>query len=506
MTRIHHDRPEPRQPARKIALGVLPLALLLHGSAGAGSGGPEDTVLEFYTHVAKHQCAAAARLAEGYSPERCKAIHFLKPPQMVKQIASMGDQATVGYRVEYSRTREPDKLSCDEVKQLKLVRRERWIIDWRAADSEIGACAPSVSDAIGMARLDPEPPDLIPPAPPLPAPAAPKATPSPAMTPATVEPAPLPRHPAAVATTASLLRTWSSEDLLGRPGDERIINLPTPDRNPPSQREPKGRLPGVPRQFAESIRRVRLPEGRKLVALTFDLCEQADDRTGYDRQIVNFLRAEGIPATFFASGKWLRSHEDKALQLMADPNFEIGNHGWTHGNLRVLRGQRMLDQIVWTQAEYGRLWDILDRRARTHGLEDAMRVIPRQPPTLRFPYGTCDATALRAANDLGLLAIQWDVVSGDAAPRTTPEVLARTVVGGVRPGSIVVFHANGRGHGTAGALPRIVGSLRAKGYGFTTVSGLLREGEPETADQCYEMRPGDNLYIDAKFGDGTGER
>jgi len=28
-------------------------------------------------------------------------------------------------------------------------------------------------------------------------------------------------------------------------------------------------------------------------------------------------------------------------------------------------------------------------------------------------------------------------------------------------------------------------------------------GEPVTAKECFEIRPGDNLYIDAKFGDGT---
>jgi peptidoglycan/xylan/chitin deacetylase (PgdA/CDA1 family) len=48
---------------------------------------------------------------------------------------------------------------------------------------------------------------------------------------------------------------------------------------------------------------VKLPGGEKLVALTFDLCERADDRTGYDRAIVNYLRAHAIAATFFAGGK-----------------------------------------------------------------------------------------------------------------------------------------------------------------------------------------------------------
>jgi len=302
---------------------------------------------------------------------------------------------------------------------------------------------------------------------------------------------------------ASLLQSWSPDELLGRAGDERVIRLRPPDNKPPSEQEPEGKLPGIEGGLANSIRRIRLPAGKKLVALTFDLCEQADDRTGYDRNIVNFLRDQQIPATFFAGGKWLRSHEDKALQLMADPNFEIGNHGWTHGNLRVLTGRKMLNQIVWTQAEYGRLWNTLARRAKSLGLEAQMQAIPKQPLTLRFPYGTCNTESLRAVNELGLLAVQWDVVSGDAAPHAHPETLTRTVIANVRPGSIVVFHANGRGHGTAEALPGIIAALRNQGFGFVTVSKLLKEGTPETAGLCYEMQPGDNLYIDAKFGEGT---
>ena len=56
------------------------------------------------------------------------------------------------------------------------------------------------------------------------------------------------------------------------------------------------------------IRRVVLPDKRKLIALTFDLCEQPGEVAGYDGAIVDYLRKEHIKATFFAGGKWLRSH------------------------------------------------------------------------------------------------------------------------------------------------------------------------------------------------------
>lgn len=304
-------------------------------------------------------------------------------------------------------------------------------------------------------------------------------------------------------TSNTLLGLWTTEDLRGRPGDERIIRLAQPDLKPPASTSTRGSLPPLEARLAHSIRRVRLPDGKKLVALSFDLCEQSDDITGYDRDIVNFLRDQHIQASFFAGGKWMRSHPDKTLQLMADPNFEIGNHGWTHGNLRVLVGEKMREQIGWTQAEYELLRDKLEQKAKQAGLAELMRQVPAQPATLRFPYGTCSAEALNAVNGLGLSAIQWDVVSGDAAPHIPPRRLAQNVIDSVRPGSIVVFHANGRGHGTAAALPDIVKHLRERGFEFTTVSRLLAAGEPETVKDCYEMRPGDNRYIDAKFGDGT---
>lgn len=303
--------------------------------------------------------------------------------------------------------------------------------------------------------------------------------------------------------TKSLLSLWGEEELRGHPGEERITYLHKPDFAPPASLTATQRLPLLDERQTDSIRRVRLPPGKNLVALTFDLCEQADDITGYDRGIVNYLRDNHIPATFYAGGKWMRSHPQRAMQLMADPDFEVGNHGWTHGNLRRLSGQRMMDQVVWTQAEYEQLWNELALKAGSAGLETQMSRIPRQPMTLRFPYGTCSTESLRAVNQLGLGAIQWDVVSGDADPHIPAAALVRGVINNARAGSIIVFHANGRGHGTATALPDIVAALRAKGFAFTTVGKLLKEGVPETVKDCFELRPGDNAYIDAKFGDGT---
>ena len=57
--------------------------------------------------------------------------------------------------------------------------------------------------------------------------------------------------------------------------------------------------------------------------------------------------------------------------------------------------------------------------------------------------------------------------------RQTADMMKQHVVRTVRPGSIVLFHANGRGWHTGSALPRIIEALRKEKYEFLTVSELL---------------------------------
>ena len=246
--------------------------------------------------------------------------------------------------------------------------------------------------------------------------------------------------------------------------------------------------------------------GERLVALTFDLCERADQISGYDGAIVDFLRRERVPATFFAGGKWMRTHPERAMQLIADPLFEIGNHAWTHGNLRVLNGEKAEEQIAWAQQEYALLRDSSGRaRGRRRELPATrLRAFRRRRACSASRTASARRSRWIMAAKLGLAAIQWDVISGDAVRGPSRSSSSAPCSPGSSPGSIVVFHANGRGHGTAGALPEIVKGLRDKGYRFVTVSELLRSGEPVAADDCYELRPGDNRRYDKLFGEGTG--
>ena len=243
------------------------------------------------------------------------------------------------------------------------------------------------------------------------------------------------------------------------------------------------------------IRRVTLPPGRKLIALTFDLCEQPGEIAGYDGAIVDYLRKENVKATFFAGGKWMRSHEERARQLMADPRFEIGNHSEAHRNLRLIDGQKLRDEILGPQRAYESIRTHLAETQCAIGDPGAMQHVASRLALFRFPYGACNDRALREVHDQGLRAIQWDLSTGDPAPGVSASAIARAMLT-ARPGSIVVSHANGRGWHTAEALPLAIPKLRKMGYEFVTVSELLAAGEPVIAQDCYDNRPGDTNRYD----------
>jgi peptidoglycan/xylan/chitin deacetylase (PgdA/CDA1 family) len=91
----------------------------------------------------------------------------------------------------------------------------------------------------------------------------------------------------------------------------------------------------------------------------------------------------------------------------------------------------------------------------------------------RPPAGVWSARTLKAAADRRLPTVLWDVVSGDVGGKHPPARMIEDVTRGVRPGSIVIFHINGRGPYTKDALPEIIKNLRQRGLRFVPLSQLL---------------------------------
>jgi peptidoglycan-N-acetylglucosamine deacetylase len=195
------------------------------------------------------------------------------------------------------------------------------------------------------------------------------------------------------------------------------------------------------------------------IALTFDACEtEGDTEATFDTEIARILVESQTPATIFLGGLWMRDHPQETLLLAGQPLFELGNHSWSHLDFASISPEQMQEELQQTQEM---MWQILGRQAHL----------------FRFPFGTYNELALEALRQAGMIAIQWDVVSGDPDPNIDAARMTEAVVGQAQPGSIIIMHINGRGWHTAEALPGIIQGLRERGFEFVTVSELLGLGE-----------------------------
>ncbi len=184
----------------------------------------------------------------------------------------------------------------------------------------------------------------------------------------------------------------------------------------------------------------------RVVALTFDDGPWPDTPA-----FVSVLERERVPATFFMIGRQVAGHGALLRRELADGDA-LGNHTFTHPNL-VATGD-VATQVAQTSAA-------IERAAGY------------RPCVFRPPYGAQDGAVVAGALALGLTTVVWDV---DPSDYTLPgtDAIVRRVLAGVRSGSIVLMHDGGGPRAqTLAALPQIIAALRARGYRFDTVPGLL---------------------------------
>ncbi len=195
-----------------------------------------------------------------------------------------------------------------------------------------------------------------------------------------------------------------------------------------------------------------LPTTAKLVALTFD--GGADSRGA--SSILATLRREGVPATFFVTGRFAAANPALVKDLAGVG--PVGNHSWDHPPFPTLSDGQVASQIDRTRA--------------------AIIAVTGHDPTpfFRFPFGESDAHTRTLVGAKGYQAVGWTVDSlgwkGTSGGMTASKVVDR-VVAAARPGEIVLMHlgANPDDNTTldADALPRIIERLRGMGYRFVTL-------------------------------------
>jgi len=199
-----------------------------------------------------------------------------------------------------------------------------------------------------------------------------------------------------------------------------------------------------------------------LLALTFD--DGPDPR--WTPAILDILKREGVPATFFIIGKNGQAYPD-LVRRMANEGHEIGNHTFTHPNLGEIPASLTELELNATQ----RLIESL---------------IGRSTVLFRPPYfGDAEADkpsevepAIQA-KDLGYLMIGVRIDPDDwRLPVSADQIVQRTIDRAMDSnpdtrGQVVLLHDSGGDRSaTIQALPRLIHELRDRGFTFVPVSAL----------------------------------
>jgi peptidoglycan/xylan/chitin deacetylase (PgdA/CDA1 family) len=204
---------------------------------------------------------------------------------------------------------------------------------------------------------------------------------------------------------------------------------------------------------------LRLPTNERVVALTFDACEQHKP-VKLDTGISDYLVAHRIPFTIFLSGRFVEDNADAVKALSALDFVELENHSWDHPN----RMPRLPDEDV--------------RREVLQADAEIAKVTGRGTAFFRFPAITYDSRTLADVEGLGFRVVHYRWEVGDPDPHETADRVVRETLEGTKPGDILIYHINGRGWHTAEALPRMIAGLRAQGYRFALLRDYLTDNRP----------------------------
>jgi peptidoglycan/xylan/chitin deacetylase (PgdA/CDA1 family) len=215
-----------------------------------------------------------------------------------------------------------------------------------------------------------------------------------------------------------------------------------------------------PSQWAETACGVktRIDTGKDVIALTFDACGSKGD--GYDRELIDYLEAQQIPATLFINARWIDKNPDIFRRLAKNPLFEIENHGWEHKPCSVsgksvygIQGTRDADEVV----------DEIEKNGRK-----ILALTGRKPVYYRSGTAYYDEIGTAIAGKLGYGVAGFSVLGDKGATYSKEEV--RRALMSASAGSIIICHMNHPEKETAEGVMEAIPELKKKGFGFVKLS------------------------------------
>lgn len=163
------------------------------------------------------------------------------------------------------------------------------------------------------------------------------------------------------------------------------------------------------------------------------------------------LKEHNVSASFFLEGRWAKNNPDLA-KMIAEAGHEIGNHSFSHPNMKQLSPPKINEEIKKTNEV---IEAVTGKRASWFA-----------PPSGSYKD---EVVKIAAAHDLG--TVMWSVDTIDWQ-KPTPAILLNRVMGKVHNGALILMHPT---KSTADSLNQLIIQLKEKDLQIGTVSEMLSE-------------------------------
>ena len=203
--------------------------------------------------------------------------------------------------------------------------------------------------------------------------------------------------------------------------------------------------------YANETKRVYSKNREKIgqVALTFD----DGPHPRYTKAILDILEEYHITATFFVIGVNATLYPE-ALLAISESGCEIGNHTFTHENLRNASSESISNEITKCET----------------AIYDHVKSVTK---LFRPPQGAYSKTLEDTVSAKGYDIILWSIDTEDWAHTPSDEIVSR-VLSSLRDGDIILMHDYISGKNTTcEALKILIPEILKRGYEFVTVSELI---------------------------------
>lgn len=163
------------------------------------------------------------------------------------------------------------------------------------------------------------------------------------------------------------------------------------------------------------------------------------------------LKENNVQATFFLEGRWVKENPTMA-KLIADGGHELGNHSYSHPDMKKLDTARAKEEIIKTN-------EVIEAITEK-------KVVWFAPPS-----GSYKNETVNIASSLGLKTVMWTVDTIDWQ-KPSPSVLIQRVTTKVHPGAIILMHPTDP---TEKALGTLIKELKNRNLRIGTITKLMDE-------------------------------